>query len=210
MSNYFTIFPTTIARYRFEESDKLKETITDIIMTGAEARHRLYSTHYYEYTSSFLDDARLDSFKEFVNASANAYAGELLGIDSDMMLTNAWINQTNTGHLEDAHNHANAYVSGTYYVNFDSEIHSVLEFYKNSSGMSLSPYIECATKHINLFNANKFIFLDLQEGDLLLWPSHVEHGYSTANTGDNRISISMNFLPTVISNGPYKFKVSKV
>ena len=50
---------------------------------------------------------------------------------------------------------------------------------------------------------------DLSEGQLVIWPSTLEHGYKR-NEGNNRISIAVNFLPEYIDNGGYKFKIGMV
>ena len=44
------------------------------------------------------------------------------------------------------------------------------------------------------------------EGELLLFPSQVIHGYNV-NEGEDRVTIAMNFMPTVLTNGDYGWRV---
>ena len=43
------------------------------------------------------------------------------------------------------------------------------------------------------------------EGELVIFPSQLNHGYDE-NTGYNRISLSMNFIPTIVTNGDYGWR----
>jgi hypothetical protein len=212
MSDFFAVFPTTIARYTYDAADTLAEIVDELIQTAPTYRLsgiNQTARHFYEDDTELLDNPKLTKFKDFILDSANRYVKDLLMIDADLQIAGAWINQSNTGFSEGIHNHSNSYVSGTYYVNFDKSIHGNLAFYKNSSNLSLTPYLECLPLQVNDLNAERFSISDLRQGELVVWPSHVEHGYLQPNTGDNRISITVNFIPTIISNGMYKFKVSK-
>ena len=44
------------------------------------------------------------------------------------------------------------------------------------------------------------------EGDLLLWESHVRHGYSE-NHSPNRMSLSINMIPRIVFSHRYGFVV---
>ena len=51
-------------------------------------------------------------------------------------------------------------------------------------------------------------FFSVEEGDLVLWSSHLDHGYDI-NIGNGRVSISMNFVPSKFKSGPYTFSIQK-
>ena len=212
MSDFFTIFPTTVARYKYTDPGALKSAITDLI--NSESVFRVGDTensrHFYELNPEFIQNPKLEHFKNFILESVHSYISELMMLDTEMIITDIWINQSNTGFKQKMHNHANSFISGTYYVNFDPLKHSKIMFHKNSSNYSLNPYFEFDPVQINEFNANKFIIANMDEGDLVIWPSQLEHGYEIPNLADNRISISMNFLPSRINNGMYSFKISKL
>ena len=46
-------------------------------------------------------------------------------------------------------------------------------------------------------------------GDLLLWESHIRHGYNN-NRSKNRLSISMNLVPRIVFSHRYGFEVKPI
>ena len=52
-------------------------------------------------------------------------------------------------------------------------------------------------------NQDNLVFA--KEGELLLFPSQIAHGYEN-NKGDGRITLSMNIMPTVVSSGDYGWR----
>lgn len=208
VGNYFEIFPTAIGRYSYSDHATVKQTVLDIMATTQEVRRGKDANHYFEHTGSFLDQPALAKFKEFLEDSANDYTKNLLKLESEMFVTLAWINQTNSTCVMSKHNHGNSFFSGTYYLNFDLELHEPLTFTKELEFAAQTPYMGIMPYKYNNFNAPGYRISNLKEGEFIVWPSHLLHGHGP-NKGDNRISISMNFLPKYISNGIYKFKITK-
>jgi hypothetical protein len=208
MSNHFEIFPTAIGKYSYTDHAKLKPIIQNIMDTTNEVREIKDAKHYFEYTGSFLDDPLLDDFKKFLESSVNDYANNLLKLNTKMFVSLSWINQTHKNCLMSKHNHCNSYFSGTYYLNYNKEIHEPIVFSKEMEYSAQSPYLGITPVEYNNFNAPGYKVNELAEGTLLIWPSHLLHGHGP-NLGDNRISISMNFLPTHLNNGIYSFKISR-
>jgi uncharacterized protein (TIGR02466 family) len=192
----------------YAEHASVKEIVLDIMSNTGEVRRSRDANHYFEHTGSFLDTPALTKFKNFLEDSANDYTNNLLKLDSKMFITLAWINQTNNTCVMSKHNHGNSFFSGTYYLNFNAEIHESLTFTKELEFAAQSPYMGIIPYEYNNFNAPGYRVSDLKEGEFIIWPSHLLHGHGP-NKGDNRISISMNFLPTELTNGIYKFKITK-
>jgi hypothetical protein len=209
MSNHFEIFPTVIGRYAYSNNDNLKNIVQRMMDTTNEVRRIQDANHYFEYTGSFLNQDDMSDFKNFLEESVNDYANNLLNLDTDMFVSLSWINQTHRNCVMGKHNHGNSYFSGTYYLNYDNEIHQPLYFSKELELNSLSPYMSIYPTDYNYLNASTFRVHDITEGTLLIWPSNLVHGHEP-NLGDNRISISMNFLPKRLHNGVYSFKISRI
>jgi hypothetical protein len=208
VDNYFEIFPTAIGKYKYIDHATVKEIILDIMANTQEVRRSKDANHYFEHTGSFLDMPVLSNFKEFLEDSANDYTNNLLKLDSKMFITLSWINQTHSTCVMSKHNHGNSFFSGTYYLNFNAEIHEPLMFTKELEFSAQTPYMGIIPHEYNNFNAPGYRLTNLEEGDFVIWPAHLLHGHGP-NKGNNRISISMNFLPTHITNGIYKFKITK-
>jgi uncharacterized protein (TIGR02466 family) len=206
------LFPTTVARYQYRDHVKFKHDLMNIIDSAPKSNTRISDTnnskHYYEESTGFLELDEVKDFKKFLIESANTYINDLMKFDTNMVITDCWINKTDAGYKEPMHNHANSFISATYYVNFDKACHGPLEVQQNKHKYNSLPYFLLLPSEFNDLNTMGFTFNDIQEGELIIWPSNLEHGFYK-NDCDNRISIAINFLPEYVTNGPYKFKIGK-
>jgi len=213
LEDVFSLFPTAVAKYRYYDHEVFKKSLYELIVQTKKANIRdddtLNSKHYFEQDVSFLDLESMSSFKKFVLDSVNSYCNDVLEVNTDLFITEAWVNQTNSGYSEHMHNHGNWYVSAVYYVNYNKEKHSPLEFQNNKHKSTQLPYLLLKPENFNKFNAMGFVMHDVNEGNLIVFPSHIEHGFNN-NQGNDRISIAFNFLPKYGSNGAYKFGVEKI
>ena len=113
------------------------------------------------------------------------------------------MNVCKQGSLQPTHSHANSFVSGTYFVNFEPGKHAPLVFL-NMKDLP-QQFLEVRGNAMK-----KIAVVKHEEGTLLLWQSHVLHGYEE-NRKDNRITISFNVMPTtILSDGDYGFRVSRI
>ena len=211
LTDVFTIFPTTVARYNYKNHNKFKKDLLNLLDTTDDVRidNDLNSKHYFERNSKFLDLDIFKDFKKFLIESADAYCNELMRYQCNTVITESWINQTDSNFSQYMHNHGNSFISATYYVNYDSNKHSPIEFQNNRHKQTQLPYLMLQPTEYNELNSLGWKMGDLSEGQLVIWPSNLEHGYKS-NAGDNRISIAINFLPEYIDNGGYKFKIGMV
>lgn len=205
---HFEIFPVAIGQYEYNDHANLKLAIRDIMHHATEKRISTNAIHYFEQSGSFLELPSLKNFKEFLEDSVNHYANNLLKLNTEFFVTLGWINQTHTNCVMGNHNHGNSYFSGTYYLNYNPIVHEPLAFVKELEFAAQSPYMGIIPQSYNTFNAPGYRVTEAKEGELIAWPSHLLHGHGP-NKADDRISISMNFLPKYITNGIYKFKISK-
>ena len=211
MKEVFTLFPTTVARYTYANHIDFKQNVLDLLNTTDDVRvdAELNSKHYFERNSKFLELDIFKDFKDFLINSANSYCNDLMRYDVNNVITESWINQTDSNFSQYMHNHANSFISATYYVNYDNSKHSPIEFQNNKHTQTQLPYLMLRPTDYNEMNSVGWTMGDLSEGQLVIWPSTLEHGYKK-NLGDNRISIAVNFLPEYIDNGGYKFKIGIV
>ena len=166
----------------------------------------MYSIHYFEEKLNALVQREFIELQNFILNCVDQYAKNILKLPTSMIPAGSWVNKTNKGFSQKIHNHGNSYLSATYYIQYDPSIHSSINFYNNKEQEAKLPYMYYKPTEFNEYNALGFSLSDLKEGDLLIWPSHLEHGYDE-NLGDNRISLSLNFLPEYINNGSYPLKI---
>lgn len=211
--NVFPIFPLSISTFNYENHQKFKEKFFSYLDENKEKLVK--STYGFDLlhlhnvpNENFLDFYDDDGdFEKFLINSCKFYINEIIGDKiEDLIVTDCWINICGESASQPFHSHGNSYISGTYYVNYDPENHSHLKFYSPHQGYHSAPFLTTDYEKITQYNARDLDCSFIKEGQLVLWPSNLVHGYEK-NNFENRISISMNFMPKRFSSGPYSFTI---
>ena len=150
-----------------------------------------------KHQSVFRQFEQLESLEKIISSLILQYVGQLGYICDEVFLSNAWINHSKKGATLGMHMHRNSFFSGTYYVNYDPSVHCPIAF-QNSRLNSImqSPGISLAKDPRKSTPYNmKYLSLPYKEGDILIWLSHVVHGYSVPSKGDDRIVLGFNAMP---------------
>ena len=122
-----------------------------------------------------------------------------------MQVTDSWFNISDKGGYQHPHQHSNSYLSCIYYVNFDpKEDHVNTHFMKDENMHFPSmPSLHILRGKYTDYNQDNQVVVN--EGELIIFPSQIIHGYGN-NKGDNRITLSMNMMPTIVTNGDYGWR----
>lgn len=206
------LFPTRVSQTTYSNHPALKEHILKLIDKHSDTDIQSdngYSSQLFHMfqDSDLLDLPQLSDFNQFLLDSCFNYVDTILGKQVDeMVITECWLNICNNGGKQIPHSHMNSYVSGTYYVNVGNT-HQGLTFYNEQIRTHSTPFLRMLDNNKTTNNTQFSVEHNL-EGTLLLWPSHIYHGYPK-NNKDNRISISMNFMPRTVQGENYSFKVTK-
>ena len=122
-------------------------------------------------------------------------------------ITDAWLNLAPAKTSLKAHAHYNSLVSGTYYINYDPRIHSVLTFLNDRiTTRPNSPTLSIPTSQTLTAYNSANIAVDNKEGDIVIWRSHLLHGYEN-NPTSGRTTLSFNIMPKICTDGQvYAFK----
>jgi uncharacterized protein (TIGR02466 family) len=200
----YNIFPTIICSEVYEKHSDIKQSFYDfkkeceINVSGTNSN----LIHYHSKQHSLLSYSVFSEFKSWCENVCLKYVKEILCYQVDNMLcTDSWMNVSNQNSTQYYHTHTNAFVSATYYINYDKDIHSPLTFVENTT--TTHPCISLNTigsRDINVYPS---------EGSIVLWPSHLKHGY-VDNKGDDRMVVSMNFMPETVKHGPHQYRVVSV
>ena len=214
--NTYSLFPTPVATFDYENHLEFKKNLLEycennkekvqISQYGKDLKHFKNTPD-----SNLLDDIKKYSdFENFISKSSKYFIKDIIGNEIDeLVVTDCWINICGNGGHQPFHNHGNSYISGTYYLNYDSKIHSNLRF--NSPFKFKDPGVQFMELNIDKytqFNSKDVTCNFINEGMLVLWPSNLIHGYSD-NSGEDRITVSMNIMPKRIKTGPYSFTVNR-
>lgn len=214
--NVHALFPISVFTIQYHNHSKFKNFFFEYLKKNQD---KIETSHYHENlqhinntpNTNFLNDIKNElDFEDFLLNSCKFYINEIIGNEVDeLIVTDCWINICGNEAFQPLHNHGNSYISGTYYLNYDPESHSHLRINSPYQGKDPGvPFLNINPKKYTEFNGKEVTCSFIQEGMLVLWPSNLVHGYSE-NTGENRISISMNFMPKQFISGPYSFTINR-
>ena len=128
--------------------------------------------------------------------------GERLG----WSLKEMWVNVLDTGGRQAMHNHANSFISGVAYLT-RTHPDSRTVFMKPPGGTDFSFKNDHAGVNTGPYNADKWISMAPEPGDVVLFPSFLLHAVPT-NPGERRISLAFNAIPTQLDSWGYKISFS--
>ena len=123
----------------------------------------------------FIEDAMLEYFKTVHDPKG----------DVSLYITQSWANYTEPGQYHHKHAHPNSFISGVFYPQADAEVDKIY-FYK--SGYERLKVQPASWNH---WNSESWWF-SVGAGDLILFPSHLEHMVETKVGNETRISIAFN------------------
>src|SRR5690349_16587257 len=128
--------------------------------------------------------------------------GERLG----WSLKEMWVNVLDAGGRQAMHNHANSFISGVAYLT-RTHPDARTVFMKPPGGTDFSFKNDHAGVHTGPYNADKWISMAPEPGDVVLFPSFLLHAVPN-NPGERRISLAFNAIPTQLDSWGYKISFS--
>ena len=128
--------------------------------------------------------------------------GERLG----WSLKEMWVNVLDTGGHQAMHNHANSFISGVVYLT-PTHPDARTIFIKSPGGTDFSFKNDHTGVATGTYNAEKWISMAPDPGDIVFFPSYLMHAVPT-NPGVRRISMAFNAIPTHLDSWGYKISFS--
>jgi uncharacterized protein (TIGR02466 family) len=182
--NEYVLFPTIVREYDFSKDPDF-HVLADFVSKQKTEPHRLvgWAESSYGVGRSLFSNFILAGMRQKIQAAVDDYVAEL-GI-APVKLTNSWFNKLGQQQRVEVHRHELSVVSGALYVHADP----------TSAGLKLfSPLAQLRmyekTINHNSINAN-FIEMSCRTGQLILFPSWLEHG-TDINQTNSRITVSFN------------------
>ena len=119
--------------------------------------------------------------------------------DTQIYITQSWINYTKLGQFHHKHTHANSFLSAIIYLDA-SEVSDKIFFYEDAYRMMQLKMVENA---FNLWNSTSWSF-PVKTGDVVVFPSSLAHMVETKAGTNLRTSLSCNtfFRGIIGSNKP--------
>jgi uncharacterized protein (TIGR02466 family) len=108
----------------------------------------------------------------------------------NLQMTQSWLNYTDKGQFHHKHYHHNSLVSGCIYINAKKE-NDIILFSKRNNPQNW----QIQSKEDNALNSND-IYVPIETGDIILFPSNLTHSVPSTNHDYTRISIAFNSFPS--------------
>lgn len=151
------------------------------------------------------DHQVLDSFPQIrdqIEHEINVFAQETLGLREQLFITQSWINVYKQGDDIHQHNHANSLVSGTWYWKTPQ---TTINFHKHGLNQATTYTLKVdshGNEHRPYAIEKNTIVLD--ETDLLLWPSYLQHSVDPQTQEEPRCTLSFNSMPKTWGSSLYR------
>ena len=175
------LFPTPVQFFKLGR--ELRKLENDFLL-DQEQRKNVGNTS--SENNYVLQEKELFNLKCFIELSLNTHFKEVYAPDKNVepYITQSWLNYCKKGEFHHKHKHPNSFISGIFYVKSNANKDKIY-FYKNQYQQ-----LSITTKNYNLYNSESW-WLEVETGDLILFPSSLEHKVATVET-DLRVSLSFN------------------
>jgi len=179
------LFPTPVAF--LELGREFSEEETDFLLNLEQKPNDGNTTSKERH---LLDDPKLASLREFVDASVASYFKEIYSPKNEVSLriTQSWVNYTKPGQWHHKHAHPNSFISGVFYIKANKETDRI-HFFKDGYQQ-----IKLPVDQFNLYNSESW-WLPVGTGELILFPSSFTHMVEAVKGEDLRVSMSFNTFP---------------
>lgn len=138
--------------------------------------------------NTYILDNELQNIRKFIEYGIEAYVKTIIDPYSDNLqfyITQSWLNYSDPEEFHHRHPHPNSIISGSFYINADPEYDNIV-FHKE-----LYQQISFDSKNTNMFNCRSHQ-VDVKTGDLVLFPSYLEHSVPNTRSKNTRISLAFN------------------
>ena len=175
-------FPTLIYRYHLDDQDPIKARVEEYYKQNKLKENTPEQWNCNLFTSygsgKFPIGECLDAFTPTLDefqTESQCYG--------NMILTDLWLNVYESQNWQEKHIHSPGQWSGVYYVHFDPNEHKATNFYH-----------PCETLLATAGITQNTLVPWVQEGDMIIFPSWLEHAAPMNRSSKMRSTISFNFF----------------
>jgi len=178
------LFPTAVVK--FELGRNFSNDEMTFISNQSTYKNKGNTTSNNRYV---LRQEEMNSLNTFVEKSVSEYLYAICSAKNEVQLriTQSWLNYCKPGEWHHKHKHPNSLISGVLYIKASKERDKIY-FYRDDFQQ-----IKLPVENWNLYNSESW-WLEVNTGDLLLFPSHLSHMVETVRE-DDRVSLAFNTFP---------------
>jgi len=132
-----------------------------------------------------LDKPEMSRVRQFIDIKLKEFLVNIMGSDNEMIITQSWLNRNGKAESHHEHKHPNSMISGVWYPQIHEKLPPIQFRDSKQRDVSLS------IKKFNHFNSTTFM-LPMKKGELILFPSNLQHSVPANHSDEERISLSFN------------------
>jgi uncharacterized protein (TIGR02466 family) len=180
----YDIFPTPVMKFNFGREFTKDEL--DFIYKSEDNCHK-NSGNKSSNDTYILNNNQLNDISNFCQNASKVFFEKIYNPinDVEIYITQSWLNWTYSNEYHHTHAHPNSIISGVFYINADKSFDNIT-FGKHNYKM-----IEMYPKAYNDYNTDEVDF-KVKTGELLLFPSNLQHRVNTTKGNTSRISLAFN------------------
>ena len=135
--------------------------------------------------SYILDNPEMSRVRQFIELKLKEFVHNVMGSDSQMVITQSWFNKSKKGESHHEHMHPNSIISGVWYPQIHEKMPPIK--FRIAQPRQVSLHI----KKYNNFNSSTYM-LPLKMGELIIFSSDLQHSVPVNESNEERISLSFN------------------
>lgn len=176
------LFPIPLGRSKLEESIDAKAM--DCIL-------KLEKTpnvgNYSSIDKNIFNRPELSQIYNFCRQTLKEYFFQTIKPKNDVTIeiTQSWANYSEKGNYHHAHNHANSYISGVFYIRAKPDSDKIVFIKESTPAIFINPM------DFTSYNSNSW-WMEAETGVLYLFPSTLKHEVEPNQNDETRISVSFN------------------
>ena len=206
MHEVIGLFPTPFMRVPGALSTELVKGLVNHFSAAAEQRNNSSSNLVHTAMLKPSDSPLLIEAARSITPLLAQFGALMFGERLGWSLKEMWVNVLDTGGRQAMHNHANSFISGVAYLTATHPDARTV-FMKAPGGTEFSFKNDHEGVVTGPYNADKWISMPPEPGDIVLFPSYLMHAVPT-NPGERRISLAFNAIPSTLDSWGYKISFS--
>lgn len=145
---------------------------------------------HYTKNTKILD--KYIDLKKSIQEHIDCYVYNHLKIDTryTFHITNSWVNKHTRDDFANKHFHTHSLISGIYYLQAPKDSGKPV-FYNSSTNIMLSNMFDFELTESNYINNSRYT-IDIKDGDIIIFPSHLQHSVEKSQTNELRYSLAFN------------------
>ncbi len=206
MHEVIPLFPTPFMRVPGALERKLVDGLVEHLSAAADRENNSSANLVHTAMLRPSDSPLLVQAAAAMTPLLGEFGALLFGERLGWSLKEMWGNVLDAGGQQAMHNHANSFISGiAYLTRTHSDARTV--FMKSPGGTDFSFKNDHAGVATGPYNAEKWISMPPEPGDVVLFPSYLMHAVPR-NPGERRITLAFNAIPTRLDSWGYKISFS--